>query len=258
MNRTTNAFLAAVLTIGLAWGGSTAARAQEIDVGGGGDNTAIALNTRDGSTRFRLSFRIVRTNADVVDNDNAAVAIASCTDCRTIAVAFQVVLVFSEPSTLTTDNLAIAMNIECTDCETLASAYQWVLGTDGRVHFSPEGNRAIAGIRQALHDLVRSDLPIDELQAQLDQLADQLEAILAQELVAAGPPGAASFEEVPAGDGLSGLEEAGGEAGGTEPAPGITPSPEMSPGTTDIGPSPTESPSESPTPTPAPSVSPTA
>jgi putative peptide zinc metalloprotease protein len=256
MRRTTNSLLAGLLTLGLGWGGTAVARAQEIEIGGGGDNSAIAVNTKDGSARFRLSFRIVRTNRDVVDNDNAAVAIASCTDCRTIAVAFQVVLVFSEPSTLTTDNLAIAMNIECTDCETLASAYQWVQGTDGTVHFSSEGQQALAEIRQALHDLVRSDLPLEELQAQLDQLADQLEAVLAQELVAAGPPGTTSAQ-LEAGDGLQGLEEGSPQAGGTEPTPAGTASPEPSPGVTEVGPSPAVTPAESPTPTPAPSPSPT-
>lgn len=185
----------------------------------------------------------------------------------------QVVLVFSQPSSLTTDNLAIALNIECTNCETLASAYQWILGTDGIVHFSPEGNRAIAEIRQALHDLIRSDLPLDELQAELDQLADQLELVLAQELVAAGPP-EATFEQVPAGDGLQGLESGSPEPGGSAPAPESTPtpssgqsevspspsqsgsSPEASTGTVEPSPSPSptvwESPTPSPTPTPTP------
>jgi putative peptide zinc metalloprotease protein len=253
MRRITNALLAATLTVGLAWGG-TAAYAQEIEIGGGGDNTAIVVNTKDGSARFRLSFKIVRTNSDVVDNDNAAVAIASCTDCRTIAIAFQVVLVFGEPSTLTTDNLAIAMNIECTNCETLASAYQWVLGTDGKLHLSKDGKEAISEIKKALHDLIRSDLPLDELQAQLDQLADRLEAVLAQELVTAGPPGT-TYEQLEAGNGLQGLEEGNPQEEGTEPAPASTGSPEPSPEATGGGPSPAVSPAESPTPTPAPSVS---
>jgi putative peptide zinc metalloprotease protein len=255
MRRLTNALLAATLTFGLAWGG-TVAHAQEIEIGGGGDNTAVVVNTQDGSARFRLSFKIVRTDKDVVDNDNAAVAIASCTDCRTIAVAFQVVLVFGEPSTLTTDNLAIAMNIECTNCETLASAYQWVLGTDGKIHLSKEAKAAIAEIKKALHDLVRSDLPLDELQAQLDQLADQLETVLAQELVAAGPPGT-TYDQLEAGDGLQGLEEGGPEAGDAEPTPAGTPSPDSSPAGSEVSPSPAVTPAESPTPTPAPSASPT-
>jgi putative peptide zinc metalloprotease protein len=206
------------------------------------------VNTKDGSTRFRLSFKIFRTTRDVVDQDNAAVAVASCTECTTMAVAFQVVLVFSEPSTLTTDNLALALNIECSECQTLASAYQWVLGTDGVARFTPEGNRAIARIRKALHDLVRSDLSIIEIQAELDRLAEQLEAVLAQELVAAGPPGTTAEQVDEQGRPVDGTEEAE-ETDATptpegSPAPGATPSPTASP---------SASPTESPTPTVAPS-----
>jgi putative peptide zinc metalloprotease protein len=250
MSRTGRATLAAVLGAALAWSGPQASLAQEIEVGGGQDNTAVVVNTKDGSTRFRLSFKIFRTNRDVVDQDNAAVAVASCTECTTMAVAFQVVLVFSEPSTLTTDNLALALNIECSECQTLASAYQWVLGTDGVARFTPEGNRAIARIRKALHDLIRSDLSIWEIQSELDRLAEELEAILAEELVAAGPPGTTAQQVDEQGQPVDGTGETGEETG-------ATPTPEGSPAPGTPEPSPTESPSatpaESPTPTAAPS-----
>ena len=50
----------------------------------GGDNTAVAVNTRDGSSVYRFSFKILRVSGDVVDNGNAAVAAAS-TDAYEIA-----------------------------------------------------------------------------------------------------------------------------------------------------------------------------
>jgi putative peptide zinc metalloprotease protein len=239
-----------MLVAALASFGPHAAVAQEVEVGGRQDSTAVVINTKDGSTRFRLSFKVFRATGDVVDQDNAAVAVASCTECTTMAVSFQVVLVFSEPSTLTTDNLAIALNIECSECQTLASAYQWVLGTDGVVHLSPEGNRAIARIRQALHDLLRSDLSIWEIQAELDRLAEELEAVLAQELVAAGPPGTTAEQVDEAGEPADGTGETGetGTSPTPEPSPTSGSSPEPSP---EASPSPT--PDDSPTPTVAPS-----
>jgi putative peptide zinc metalloprotease protein len=224
---------------------------QEIDIGGGGDNTAVVVNTKDGSSRFRISFKILRTSSDIVDNGNAAVAFASCTGCETVAIAWQVVLVSSDPSVVTPQNLAIALNVECTDCATLASAYQWVLGTDGNVHLSPEGNQAVAEIRRALHELRRSDLSIVEIQAELDALAEELERILADELVAAGPPDA-QVDQVTEGEtGPTPQPEASPEAGASpeplEPTP-ADPTPSVTP-TTDgtVSPTPDETTEASPT-----------
>ena len=259
--------LLALLTIATIAAASPAA-AQE--VGGGGDNVAIAVNTKDGSSEFKLSFKVIRTNSDTVDNGNAAVAFGSCEGCETLAVAFQVVLVFSDPSVVTPTNLAIAMNFECESCQTLASAYQFVLGTGGNVHFTPEGNQAIARIRQALKDLLRSDLSIGEIQAELDVLAGDLRTVLGEELVASGPPDA-KVEEVPADDGAS--PAPGGDdpqpteepestpspdddAGGGGQEGGSTPSPEPEEDDASPQPSPTEEPSPSPVTTPSADTSP--
>lgn len=242
-----------------------AALAQE--VGGGGDNVAIAINTKDGSSEFKLSFRIVRTNSDTLDNGNAAVAFASCEGCETLAVAFQVVLSFTDPSVVTPTNLAIAMNFQCTSCQTLASAYQFVLGTDGNVHFSAEGNQAIAEIRRALRDVLRSDLSIAEIQAQLDKLAGDLRTVLSEELIASGPP-EATAEEIPAGGAspAPGGDDPQPTGGATDPTPApdddgegddqneggdATPSPEAEDGDASPQPSPTEEPSPSPVTTPS-------
>src|SRR2546421_7615949 len=100
---------------------------------GGGDNTAIAINTKDGSSIFKLAFSIKRVAGDVVDSTNAAVAFASCNDCSTVAVAIEVVLVTGDPSTVTPTNLALAMNVDCQSCITVADAYQFVIGTGGEV-----------------------------------------------------------------------------------------------------------------------------
>ena len=184
MRKKTIAFLAAVvaLTLGFAGGTATPAHAQ--------DNTAVAINTKDGTDIFKLAFKIVRTNQDIVDQSNAAVAFNSCVECQSIAVAFQVVLIFSDPDVVSSQNLALALNENCDACVAFASAYQWLLTTGGPVHFTADGNRRIAELRQRLHDLLQSDnLTLAQLQAELDQIKSELADILANDLVPAGDSG---------------------------------------------------------------------
>lgn len=151
------------------------------------DSAAVTVNLKDGTDIFKFAFHIVRTTQDVVDETNAAFAYATCTDCTTVAVAFQIVLVFSDPSTITPTNLAIAMNVDCVSCDTFASAYQWVSTTGGPVVFTPEGQKRLNELRKQIRDLLRSDLPFDQLQAELDQIADEISDILKTELVSVGP-----------------------------------------------------------------------
>jgi putative peptide zinc metalloprotease protein len=177
--------LALFTTIVLAFVALAGARAETANAQ---DNTAVAINLRDGASIFRFAFKIARVNQDVVDNTNAAAAVGSCVECETIAAAFQVVLVFSDPAVVSPENLALAINIECPACETLAFAYQWVLTTGGPVHFTAEGNQRIAEIKHALRDLLESadSMPIADLQAAMDALADELHEVVQTELVAAG------------------------------------------------------------------------
>jgi putative peptide zinc metalloprotease protein len=153
------------------------------------DNAAVAINTKDGTSIFRVAFKIARVNKEVVDNSNAAAAWASCTDCEAIAAAFQIVLIFSDPDVVTPSNIALAVNWECTACVAFASAYQWVLTTEGPVHFTPEGNRLLAQVRQRLHDLAKmEELTLEQLIAELEALAEIIRTVLANEMVSAGAP----------------------------------------------------------------------
>jgi putative peptide zinc metalloprotease protein len=154
---------------------------------GQGDTTAVAVNTRDGADVFRLAFSIRRVLSETVDTSNAAVAVSSCTDCQTVALAFQVLLLFEEPEVLTPENLALALNVECSLCDTLASAYQLVLTTGGPVHFTAEGNQLLADIHRRLLELRDSGLSSFELQARVDTLYEALKQVVATELVPAGP-----------------------------------------------------------------------
>jgi putative peptide zinc metalloprotease protein len=157
----------------------------ETTTAGDADNVAVAVNTKDGKSVYKVRIAIRRENGDIVSSTNAAVAYASCTDCQTTAIAFEVLLITNNASVIMPTNLAIAINENCSGCETIAQAYQFIQSTDGQVRFTKDGSKRLADIRHELHALRKSDLTADELQTSLDALANQIADILAHELVAA-------------------------------------------------------------------------
>jgi putative peptide zinc metalloprotease protein len=90
----------------------------------GGDNTAVATNTQDGSLVFRLAFDLQLITDGVVDQSNAALASATCDGCRTLAIAIQILIAMGDVDVLAPMNLAVAVNDRCPACETVAYAYQ--------------------------------------------------------------------------------------------------------------------------------------
>jgi putative peptide zinc metalloprotease protein len=152
-----------------------------------GNNSATAINTKDGSSLFKFAFDVTKVMAATVDNTNAAVAYASCTDCQTTAIAIQIVLVEGSPTTYTPTNVALAVNESCNLCDTMASAYQFVVQASGPTRFTPEGQRQLQEIRKAISELGKDDLTNEEIRAKLDPLIVQLQTVLATDLVARGP-----------------------------------------------------------------------
>jgi putative peptide zinc metalloprotease protein len=150
------------------------------------DNAAIAVNTKDGTTVFKVAFAIRHVMSDVVDETNAAVAYNSCNECAAVAIAFEIVLVEGSPSVVSPTNVAISINDNCTTCVAVAEAYQFVLGTGGTVHFDQEGNKILADIRHELHSLKKEDLTLEQLQARLDDIAARIADVLANHMVPVG------------------------------------------------------------------------
>jgi putative peptide zinc metalloprotease protein len=92
-----------------------------------GDNQAAAYNTTDDSTKYDVAFALVWATGDEVLNVNEAHAYASCSNCVTVAVAFQVVLIMDDAQVVVPQNLAVAANYQCYRCITAAIANQLVL-----------------------------------------------------------------------------------------------------------------------------------
>ncbi len=92
-----------------------------------GDNQAAAYNTTDDSVTYDVAFALVWASGNEVLNVNEAHAYASCSNCVTVAVAFQVVLIMDDAQVVVPQNLAVAANYECYRCITAAIASQLVL-----------------------------------------------------------------------------------------------------------------------------------
>lgn len=185
------AALALALLLSPLWAAGAHAQTDDDSGGGsgGGDNVALAINTKDGASVFRLAFAIRHVHGSVIDAGNAAVAYASCTDCQTVALAFQVILVTGEPDVVAPTNLALAYNESCSSCVTFAAATQILVDTDGRmVRFTKEGRKRLAALRKHLRSLRDETPTIEGLEAELAAARAELADILANHLVPVGDP----------------------------------------------------------------------
>ncbi len=151
-----------------------------------GDNTVVAINTHDNSSQFKFRFDIRDEHDDVVDNANVAYAYASCEYCDSTAIAIQIVLVSSSPSTVTPTNLSLSLNEECSFCTTFSYAYQIVRGTNGPMRFTHTGRHQLDAIKHQIDDLKKQALTPDQLNGQLDAYVAQIKTILDTQLVPRG------------------------------------------------------------------------
>jgi putative peptide zinc metalloprotease protein len=143
---------------------------------GEGDNQALAVNTEDGSVAYDVAFALVWADDDTVLTTNEAYALASCTGCRTVAVAFQVVLMVGSVDVAVPQNLSAAVNYACVECVTYALATQLVVSLPGAL--SDAGSAELAEIwadLQAFGQQIEG-VPLSELR---DRLTDFEERILA-------------------------------------------------------------------------------
>ncbi|MDQ1685840.1 MAG: putative peptide zinc metalloprotease protein [Frankiaceae bacterium] len=154
------------------------------------DSHAIVVNHGDDRYRYALSLKIVQTGADVVDPQNAAVAVgANCTDCETVAISLEGVLVYGDPTVFAPENLALAYNENCTNCATLAAAYQEEVQNTNRVRITGEGRQRIAAIRVDLQSIRHANLTLAEIDAKVNADAAALLDVLRNDTVPVGRPG---------------------------------------------------------------------
>jgi putative peptide zinc metalloprotease protein len=169
---------------------------------GEGDNQALAVNTEDGSTLYDVAFALVWAEGDTTDNVNSAYALASCRDCTTVAIAFQVVLVVGQSDTIVPQNLAAAVNYNCISCVTAALARQLVLTIE-----RPLSDLAMEELTALWQEIAAfgadlEGLSLGEIQARLTSYEEQIIAIIERDqgpLVPSRTEASASASPTPSG-----------------------------------------------------------
>jgi putative peptide zinc metalloprotease protein len=206
---------------------------------GEGDNQALAVNTEDGSVLYDVAFALVWADGDEpVDNSNEALAYASCTDCTTVAVSFQVVLVIGEADVVVPENSAEAINYNCAECVTAAVANQLVITLDGPL--SEEGMAELEALWAEIAAFGENleGLSIEEIEAQLAEYEAQIIEIIEEDsAVAPAPEAGASTPPDPASTsdpvGTNAPEPSSGSTASTTGAPPAQTSTEGTSPTTD-------------------------
>jgi putative peptide zinc metalloprotease protein len=240
---------------------------------GEGDNQALAINTVDGSTVYDVSIAVVWVTEGDVDNVNEAWAVASCSNCQTVAIAYQAIFVLDQTATVVPQNIAVAANYDCVRCQTTALAGQLVVTlTDPPSDEAMAQLAALTAELEALEDTI-TEMTLEEVYAELDRIETAIVHVLIEdgaldlsevglievtstdlpspspEVVTVGDPAATE----PTATDTTTTEDTTTTSDAGEPAPSESPapSPEESP-----SPSPEESPSPAESPSPSPAAGP--
>jgi len=189
-----------------------------------GANCAIAINQQDNSSLFQFAWAIRHVLGDTVDQENGAVAYSSCQSCQTTAIAIEIVLVENpNPTNVSPQNVAAAVNVDCNLCDTFATAYQFVVSAGGPVRFTSDGVRELNDIRKEIKSWGDQHLSNDQIRALLPDVISRLKTVLATQLVPIGNNGSE-------GD----SNDASGLSGNRPNAPPTTPTATTDTGTVDV------------------------
>jgi len=154
------------------------APAQAAEISRAHHNVVVVVNQRDDSSQVRESAAIAEDPGPTVTNQNVAEARASCTDCRTVAVAIQVILIEGDVSDFEPSNAAVAMNAQCWQCAPFASARQVVVDVGRQVRLSSEARSEASAIDDDIAGVTNSGDGFADMAARLDQLTVDLVSVI--------------------------------------------------------------------------------
>jgi putative peptide zinc metalloprotease protein len=149
-------------------------------------NNLVHVVNQSGGDVMRDSVAVATNPAPRVANVNAAVAYASCTDCWTVAVAVQIVLIGPDVSDFQPVNAAVALNVLCVRCDTFAYATQVVASAPDHFRLSQATMAALDALGDQIDAVTNTHAPFFQLDAQLDALTDQMCVLVNGDLTAAG------------------------------------------------------------------------
>lgn len=172
----------AVLAVAMLAGMPMGVAGADGDLNQESNNVVVVRNFFDGRTIERAKVGLARTGGSKVNNQNIADARASCTDCRTVAVATQVVVVEGTPSDVQPVNAAIAINENCLRCETYAYARQSLIQSDRRVKIRDSAESRVESLADRIDEVSESGIGFPEMTAQLDSLFEEMVAVVRAEV----------------------------------------------------------------------------
>jgi putative peptide zinc metalloprotease protein len=146
---------------------------------GPGDNQALAANTTNGTAEYDVSISMVWVPpGEAATNTNEAYAFASCSDCASVAIAFQVVLVLGDNHVAAPENIAAAVNSDCVNCLTYALAKQLFVTLDGPLSSGSQAQLDAVWAQVAAYADQIESVPLSEIADHLDSFEHQILAII--------------------------------------------------------------------------------
>lgn len=212
---------------------SAVADAQQVSfpAAGGAHNIVQVINQQDTSFKSDGRIEVKEIPGDNVGPVNEAYAYSSCTNCKTLAVALQIIVRNANAHNVQPQNAAVAVNFQCHSCQTGAIAIQDVIPVADPDHI-PSGIRKQANLINAEFRQLRKALADGNYG--LGQAIGYVDAVI-----------------IPQFQALAGQLTVKRDLEDAPSTPGAAPQAPASPSPTVSG-----SPTESPTPQPSPTASP--
>lgn len=151
-----------------------------------GGNNVVQAKTQSGTAlvQERAKVKVTQDPSSDVEDTNVAVAQStSCTDCRTVAAAIQIVIVENpHVTTYQPQNGAAAVNDSCLRCATAAFARQIVLTPYHAVHLSESTREQIHEANDEADRIVESNADFPTMSAEIKDLASRLAATVQSDI----------------------------------------------------------------------------
>lgn len=153
-------------------------------VSGAHSNIVQVANSDPSEPMVRTASSVAQNEGGNVTDTNFAFAHSfSCTGCRTVAVAVQVVVVDGTPSNYQPQNAAISENDNCQSCQTFAYAHQYVIQTSQETNFGEVvGSGQLWDIQSQISQVANSGEDFVTMSSQLDQLSSEFYNAVVQAL----------------------------------------------------------------------------
>jgi putative peptide zinc metalloprotease protein len=204
--------------------------------GGGAVNIVQVSNATDNSVAGRGKDQVGEIGGPNAAPQNVALAYSSCTNCQTLALALQIVLVKSDPRNFQPHNAAVAVNYGCTNCVTCAIAIQQVVQVADLTVIPPNVRQEAALVHREVSD-IRQAVASSGYYYNCQGITDWASSVVQSQMNAiAATDFKHDMQTAPTTPGATPMASA-------SPATGVSSSPSSSPTTqSTVQPSPTSSP----------------